>query len=57
MNDIGKNLQRRLQLDCEHQLADHRCTDQHAALTVGDQLKRTTVKVMDSRARSLPDQR
>src|SRR6476660_5316899 len=47
MDDIGERLQRRPQLDGEHELADNlacawcdqRCADQHPALTVGDQLE------------------
>jgi hypothetical protein len=61
MDDIGENLQRRPQLDGEHELADdlacagcdHCRADQHPALTIGDELERATVKVMDVAARGL----
>ena len=54
MNDVGERLQRRPQLDREHELAhdlagarsDQRRADEHAALAVGDQLHRAAVEVV-----------
>src|SRR4051794_9991335 len=52
MDDIGENLQRRSQLDCEYELADdcacargdHGRADQDSALTVGYQLERAPME-------------
>ena len=61
VDDVGERVQRRAQLDREHEFAqdlagtrrDQRRADQHAALAVGDQLERAAVKVMDVAARGL----
>src|SRR5688572_8898950 len=59
MDHIGENLQRRSQLDCKHELTDdfacarrdHGRADQDAALTVGDQLERASMEVVNVAAR------
>ena len=61
MNDIGESLQRCPELDREHELADVLAcarsdegrADEHSARSVGDQLERATVKVVDVAARGL----
>src|SRR4051794_39340157 len=61
VNDVGERLQRRGQLDRQHELAQNlagarrheRCADQHAALAVANQFERAAVKVMDVAARGL----
>src|SRR5262245_17120638 len=59
VDDIGERFQRSTELDRQHELAQNlsrtgshqRRADQHAALTVGDQLDRATMKIMDVAAR------
>ena len=61
MDDVGESLQRRPQLDREHELADDlpctRCdqrrANQHAALAVRDQLERASMEIVDVAARGL----
>ena len=55
VDDVGERLQRRAQLDRQHELAqdlartrsDQRRADQHPALAVADQLQRAAVKVVE----------
>ena len=55
MNDIGKCVQRRSELDRQHQLAedlarsrrDERCADQDAAVAIGNELECAPVKIVD----------